>query len=236
MTLHLGPVDPMDRRAVFTNSHTSHLAPQLPYDRAMAHKAGACVVFSVLLGACGVGSDGGGDPVEPVDPNPLAIQCTDAFNITGTFTPSTARPADVGGCWPAGTWTFSVALDPTNDAILDINGDMMPDRCGQVAGTQAATFKSSYSFVVTRTDDGDGYVDAYMMATGQPFAQDCAQPGDCIARLKVSEGGARECEGGLEIYSADRKQYWNLHPSQETGSTTLNGLGEFTQYVEAQVP
>ena len=205
----------------------------------MAQKAGA-VLSLMFVAACGVGSDGGDDmpdPMpDPINPNPLAIQCTDAFKVMGTFTPSTARPVDVGGCWPAGTWTFSVTLDPTNEAILDINGDMMPDRCGAVAGTVPATFKPSYSFVVTRTDDGDGYTDSYAMATGQPFQTSCASAGDCVARLKVSEGGGRECEGGLEIYSADRKQYWNLHPAQATGSTTLDGFGEFTQYVEPQTP
>ncbi|HLL21534.1 MAG TPA: hypothetical protein VK427_05355 [Kofleriaceae bacterium] len=193
----------------------------------------------MMLAGCGVGSDdAGGDdaPIEPVKPNPLMISCTDAFKITGTFTPSGARPADVGGCWPAGTWTFSVALDPSDDAILDVTGDRMPDRCGKVSGTSAATFKSSYSFVVTRTDDGQGYADAYMMATGQGIAASCSQAGDCLARLKVTEGGDRECMGGLEIYGADRKQYWNLQPTQATGSTTLAGSGEFTLYQEAQVP
>jgi hypothetical protein len=206
----------------------------------MAQKAGALLAL-MFAAACGVGSDSSEPPgvdaaVEPTTPNPLGIKCTDAMRLTGTFTASTARPVDVGGCWPAGTWTFSATLDPSNEAILDINGDKMPDRCGQVAGTAAATFKTSYSFIVTRTDDGDGYADTYAMATGQPFATTCATAGDCVARLKITEGGARECEGGLEIYSADRKQYWNFHPTQATGSTTLEGLGEFTQYVEAQVP
>jgi hypothetical protein len=195
----------------------------------MAQKVGACVIFSVLVG-CGVG---GGEGGESIDENPLGIECTDAFKITGTFTPSTARPVDVAGCWPAGTWTFSVTLDPTDDNILDVTGDMLPDRCGKVAGTQPATFKQSYSFTVTRTDDGDGYVDSYTMSG---ISNDCAQPGECLARLKVSEGGGLECEGGVEIWNADRKQYWNLKPEQATGQSALQGFGEFTQYVEAQIP
>src|SRR5687767_9646792 len=110
----------------------------------MAQKAGTCVVFSMLLvAACGVGDEG--PDVETIDPNPLAIACTDAFKVSGTFTPSTARPVDnpatpdvdetVAGCWPAGTWTFSVTLDPSPENIIDVTGDKMPDRCGQVAGT-----------------------------------------------------------------------------------------------------
>ena len=199
----------------------------------MAQKAGACVIFSVLVATgCGVGGD---DGTVAIDENPLEIQCTDAFKVTGTFTPSSARPAEVAGCWPAGTWTFSLSLDPTDDNILDVTGDMLPDRCGRVAGTQPATFKQSYSFIVTRTDDGDGFVDAYAM-NGGGFAADCSQAGDCIARLKVSEGGGLECEGGLEIYSADRKQYWNLKPEQATGQAAIQGFGEYTQYNVAQVP
>jgi hypothetical protein len=196
--------------------------------------------------ACGV-DDGG--KTETVNPNPLAIQCTDAFKVTGTFTASTARPTDnpstpnvdeaVLGCWPAGTWTFSLALDPGNENILDINGDKLPDRCGQVAGTAAATFKQSCSFTVTRADDGNGYVDAYTV-NGGGFAADCSQAGECVARLKVSEGGARECEGGFEIYSADRKEYWNLKPEQASAPAPnaggLDGVGEYTRYNAPQVP
>ena len=199
----------------------------------MAQKVGACVIFSVLMLGCGVG--GGEGNTEEIDENPLGIECTDAFKVSGTFTPSTARPVDVAGCWPAGTWTFSLTLDATDDNILDVTGDKLPDRCGKVAGTSPATFRSSYSFTVTRTDDGDGFVDSYAV-NGSDFAADCSQAGDCVARLKVSEGGGLECEGGLEIYSADRKQYWNLKPEQATGQSALQGFGEFTQYTEAQIP
>jgi hypothetical protein len=199
----------------------------------MTRQAGTCVVFSLLfVAACGVGEDAN---TEERPPNPLGIECTDSFLVSGTFTASTARPVDVGGCWPAGTWTFSVSLDPTDDHILDITGDKLPDRCGKINGTSPAAFKSSYSFTVTRTDDGDGFVDAYAM-NGGGFAADCSQSGDCVARLKVSSGGARECEAGLEIYSADRKQHWNLKPEQQTGETNLTGLGEYTQFINAQVP
>lgn len=193
-------------------------------------------MISTVAVGCGVG-----DETTPIDPNPLAMACTDGFKVTGTFTASTPRPADVEGCWPAGTWTFQLALDPTDDQILDITGDQLPDRCGRVAGTTAATFESSYSFTVTRTDDGDGYVDSYAMAGGS-FASKCANDdgsptsGACVFRLKVSEGGGGECEGGLEIYSADRTEHWNLKPSQTTGVTALTGQGEYTKYTSPQKP
>ena len=194
----------------------------------MAQKAGTCVLFSLLLGACGVGGDDG-QPVEPIDPNPLAMKCTDAFTVTGTFTPSTARPVDVEGCWGAGTWTFSVATDPSMDNILDVDKDGKPDRCGQVAGTTAATFKASYSFILTQADDGNGWISTVAM-NGGGFASNCNASGDCIARLSVTEGGDRECQGQLEILSSDRLMYWNLQPQQLTGAADLNGHGEYTLY------
>jgi len=178
---------------------------------------------------------------EPIDPNPLAIACTDAFKVTGTFTAGDPRPVDVEGCWPAGTWTFQLSLDPTDDAILDVTADGLPDRCGRVAGTSPAGFESSYAFTVTRTDDGDGFVDSYAMAGGA-FASKCTNDdgsptsGACVFRLKVSEGGGGECEGGLEIFSADRTEHWNLKPAQTTGMTALAGFGEYTKYTAPQKP
>ena len=197
----------------------------------------------LFMAACGVGSDSDnpttGDDVvpDPINPNPLAMKCTDAFTISGTFTPTTARPADVAGCWSAGTWTFTLATDPTMDSILDVTGDKVPDRCGQVAGTSPATFKSGYTFQVAITTTADGeYAETYTFNTGQGIAATCTTAGDCLARLKVSQDGARECEAGVEIYSADRTMYWNLHPNQKTGETNILGAGEFTQYIEPQVP
>ncbi|MBA3393242.1 MAG: hypothetical protein H0T89_11380 [Deltaproteobacteria bacterium] len=209
----------------------------------MAQKAGARVLFSVTFLTAAVGC-GEGDETsnEPIDPNPLEIACTDAFKVTGSYTAGTpARPVDVEGCWPVGTWTFQLALDPTDDAILDVTGDSLPDRCGKVPGTTAATFESNYSFSVTRTDDGTGFQDSITM-NGGAFQSKCANDdgsqttGACLFRLKVSEGGGAECEGVLELYSADRKEYWNLHPEQTTGVASISGFGEFTRYNVAQKP
>lgn len=242
LTLHLEPVDPSDHAPVVTNSRTSLLAPVLPMIGAMVQKAGALLFSMLFTAACGVGSDGGdppkpdSGPVEPINPNPLSIKCTDSFKVTGSFTPSTARPTGVEGCWGAGTWTFQLSLDPSNEGILDVNGDKQPDRCGQVAGTQAAMFKTSYSFSLAIQANVDGeYENAYTMGTGMGLAADCNLAGDCLYRLKVQQDGARECEAGMEIYSADRKMHWNLKPNQETGSTTIEGNGDFTLFNEAQV-
>ncbi len=196
----------------------------------MAQKAGTCLLLLLAVG-CTVEDD----VTEDID-NPLGIACTDSFQVQGTFTAGTpAKPADVGGCWPVGTWSFSASLHPSDEGVRDITGDQLPDRCGKFGGTQPATTESNYAFVVSRTDAGEGWVDSYAM-NGTTFGADCSAAGACIFRLKVSEGGGGECEGGLEIYSADRKEHWNFKPNQSTSSTTLTGFGEYTKFTVAQNP
>ncbi|HWU86884.1 MAG TPA: hypothetical protein VN253_06400 [Kofleriaceae bacterium] len=169
------------------------------------------------------------------DPNPSKMVCTDAFKVTGTWTAGTpVRDADSPtGCWPVGTWNFTVSLDPTDTEILDITGDRKPDRCGAVSATKAATFDGSYSFVVTRTDDGDGWVDAYALTGAVTQGSQKVWNTKVIYKLDVSEGGAGECEGGIELYSADGKEYWNLKPSL-TGNS-IAGFGNYALYEETQL-
>lgn len=193
-----------------------------------------------LLGVgCGVGDDGDDDIIGPPDPNPNGLVCTDAFKVTGTFTPGTpARPVldDEGepftGCWPVGTWNFSVTLDPTDENILDVTGDQQPDRCGRVSGTTAAGFDAAYSFSVNRVLEAEGYVDDYVLTGAVQEGEKWKWNDKYLYRLKVTEGGGGECEGGLELYSLDGKSYWNLKPAL-TG-TELTGFGDFGLYVEPQ--
>jgi hypothetical protein len=195
----------------------------------MIKRLGACLLLSVFGVGCGVGDD-----VDPNNPNGLV--CTDAFKLTGTFTPGTpGRDADSPtGCWPVGKWTFTATLDPTNDNIQDITGDQMPDRCGSVGDTKIATFDSQYEFEVIRTKDptGDDWVDSYALTGAQEGGPKTAWNDKFLYKLKVTEGGGGECEGGLELYSKDGKSYWNLHPMQE--GTTINGFGDFHLYKEKQ--
>jgi hypothetical protein len=154
-----------------------------------------------LLGGCSVGDEQG--PTDTDDRNELlGIVCNATFNITGAFTAGLpARPAEVPtGCWPVGTWTFSASVD-TNECAT------------------TPTLDSSYAFAVDRTDpDGSGWEESYT------YMGDQAR----LFKLKVSEGGGGECEGGLELYSADGTEYWNLKPAL-TG-TTLDGFGEYAKY------
>ena len=208
----------------------------------MIQRVKAFTLVAFLGTGCGVGDDA---KFEPIDPNPNKKVCTDAFRVTGTFAEGTtpARPIDpdtnlpIGGCWPVGKWTFTVALDPTDDNILDLTGDGEPERCGKVAGTSAATFDARYSFDVTRTaivfgDGSDGFEEKYVLEGAVPDGELGRWNGKIFYRLKVTEGGGGDCEGGLELYSTDKKSYWNLKPAQ-TGAV-LGGVGDFALYEEPQ--
>jgi hypothetical protein len=188
------------------------------------------MLVSLLGAGCGVGDD---DTLPPT-PNPNGMVCTDAGKVTGTFAPGTpAKPDDVEGCWPVGTWNFTVALDPSDDNVLDITGDDQPDRCGRVTGTSPGTFDASYSFVVERMLTDDGWDESYVLTGAVKESDGRYRWNDKILyRLKVTEGGGGECEGGLEFYSLDGKHYWNLKPSK-TG-TVLDGVAEFAIYKEPQ--
>lgn len=196
----------------------------------MMHRAGAFIAIAFLAVGCGVGDD----DFEPRDPNPAKMICTDAFKATGTWTAGIPmRDIDSPtGCWPVGLWSFTVSLDPTDDQILDITGDQKPDRCGAVSGTRAATFEGNYSFTVNRVDDGDGWVESYVVTGAVDQGGQKIWNDKVIYKVKVTEGGGGECEGGLEIYSRDGLEYWNMKPNL-TG-TTITGAGDYAIYEEPQ--
>ncbi len=208
-----------------SDNNVFELAPVLRYSPAMT-KAGALVLLSsvLLMGACGVGDDGGGggDP----DPNPNRFKCTSNFKTQGTWTEGQpVRPAEIPtGCWPVGVWTFTATIDETQPAV-DITGDGVGDRCGEVAGTTAPTVDASYSFRVDRVDDpnSDGFVESYT------YLGDMST----FHKVTVSEGGVGDCEGSLEMISADKKSVWVFHPA-ETGATIV-GDGDFTLYLDPQL-
>ena len=187
-------------------------------------------ILLALTGACAVGPDG--PDQEPIDPNPERIVCSASFKTVGTWTAGVpVRDLDPAspdytptGCWPVGTWTFTATLDNTLD-VKDITGDQVGDRCGEVPATAVPRVEASYTFRVDRTPTEEGLEETYAM-TG-------ALSGSALYRLKVTEGGGGECEGGVEIYSTDNKQYWNFKPVQ-TGAA-ITGQGEYTEYLDAQV-
>jgi hypothetical protein len=187
--------------------------------------AGTFILIVGLMTACGVGDEGG---IDPPDPNPNKIKCSGAFTVTGSFVAGTpARPIDpetmmpIGGCWPVGTWTFTVAVDNTAE-VPDVTGDAVGDRCGEVPGTQAPTVNPGYAFRVDRMLDQDGYVESYTWT------------GDMTNfwKVKVSEGGSGDCEGTAEFVSTDKKGYWSIKPNQ--AGATITGAGDFTLFLDPQ--
>lgn len=168
----------------------------------------SCVLFA---SACVAGD-------ETVDLD--RISCEESLSIQGSWTAaSPLRDASTAGCWPVGTWTFSVAVDPGGE-VLDLDGDGAPDRCGAVAGTRAPELAPSYAMRVDRTDNGEGWVDMYTYLGDEEMHE--------IYRLKVTEIGGGDCEGAIELYNSTGKLYWNLKPVL-TG-TTITGSGEYRVY------
>ncbi len=76
-----------------------------------------CVAgLSVLVAACV--PDGSMSFPDPNGPENKATGrvCTAILNLTGTFTPGAPDPdtANMGKCWPVGTWTFSASMGDSN--------------------------------------------------------------------------------------------------------------------------
>jgi len=174
-------------------------------------KVGALILLGLSVGACGVG-DEDYTPPETDDRNEkLGIVCDAVFNITGTFVEAAtpARPAEDPGCWPVGTWTFTASL-------ADNTCPAGPD------GTSTVTVLPRYQFTVARAEGADmqGWADTYTWA------------GDlsAVRRLKVTAGGGGDCEGGVELFSPDGTEFWNMKPTQVGG--VLSGVGEYAKYNE----
>jgi len=175
--------------------------------------AGACIVFAALVGACGVGDEGSGMP-DTDDPNDvLGIICTAEYDVSGTWTAGTPmRDAETPtGCWPVGTWTFTATL--------------RSNECS----SEPTQLESQYSFRVDRMMNPDpemdiGWEDTYTYLGNQAY----------LYRLKVSEGGGGDCEGGLELYSADNTEYWNLKPAIFDDSNVISGFAEYAKFKEPQ--
>jgi hypothetical protein len=171
--------------------------------------------------ACGVGDDGGsnltgggGTPMGGVDDtnSKLGVTCTADLKAMGTFTAGTpARPNDpdtgnpVDGCWPVGTWTFTVSVAMNNGCAA------------------APTPLAGYSFKLDRAEGSDGLgltdtlTNTTTLGTGQVY------------HLSVSTS-AQGCKAHLEVGSADGKDYWNIEPELLNGVPGLSGTGEYRLY------
>ncbi|MBK7534061.1 MAG: hypothetical protein IPI49_01570 [Myxococcales bacterium] len=172
---------------------------------------------ATLSSVLGLASCGLGDASEDLD----AVVCQTSIAITGTFTPGTkpadfpTEPLDPNSCWPVGKWSFTVTKTD--------NPEGAPKECA------AVTFESKYDFDVVRvavdpvtkaeTPSYDGF-DKVTYLTA-PTAN---------TRSKISQGGSGSCAGIFEIFTADGKTIYNLHPALNPLTNTLTGNGEVVTY------
>ncbi len=179
------------------------------------------VASLMLLAACGVGDDGT-DPVT----NPTAAErlCTDTYTLAGTFTLGMPSPdnvnnetqeapgdgvPDIQGCWPTGAWSFT---------LTSTGGDCAPE----------PTVPTSVQFRVDFIADPiePGYEEVLVAPVTEHH------------RVHVSQGGGGLCEGGIELFSTDGKEVFNLHPTLDTFNQNgpLGGSGEFSRFSKNQIP
>ena len=187
-------------------------------------KLAYAAISLLLIGACGVGDDGG--PTGPTDPR----LCNTEFNLTGTYAVGMAPPdlvnndtqqppadgvPDIQGCWPTGMWTFTAAVT-TNDT-------MTPD-C-----SPAPNVPQQVQFRVDFVSDPNDPTYTYTLLAPTGFKKTI---------VKISQGGGGLCEGQVELYSEDGKETFNFHPILNVFNQNgpLAGQGEFARFNVSQIP
>lgn len=159
------------------------------------------VLASILATGCVVESV---DEAPMTTPDTIGRLCTMQMAVSGTFVESTpAPPHEDGtpytGCWPIGTWTFSVTP-------------------GQTDCSPAPAPLGQYQFKVELKTDSDGQYYQSNTYMTDPSARH---------RVKVSQGGAGLCQGELNLFSADGKEVWIIKPSLYEDKH-LGGDGEYS--------
>lgn len=175
----------------------------------------------LLIAACGVGDEA---PIQPGNMTAAERLCTDTYDLSGTFTLGQASPdnvnndtgeappdgmPDIQGCWPTGTWSFTLTRS---------GGDCSP----------APTLPGSVQF----------HVDFLADPIEPSYAEVLDAPAVAHHRVHVSQGGGGLCEGGIELYSDDGKEVYNLHPTLNVFNQNgpLGGSGEFSRFSKNQIP
>jgi len=161
-----------------------------------------------FVGACTTGSVG--DDQNPGDDTPQdMITCQTDMALVGNLTPSDPQPAEIQGCWPIGTWSFS----PT------VTSNTCPT---------APSLLGTYSFTGERDlASADPDYDWIFTVT--------SPSGDPTASVHVSSGGGGLCSGSVMVYSADGLSVLNLSPALQAGGT-INGQGVYEMHTQDQRP
>jgi hypothetical protein len=159
----------------------------------------------------GAGGGGGGSGSGSDSNTANDRVCASTLTASGSFVvdPAATPPVGSTGCWPAGTWTFKMAV-ASNDC------------------SAAPALESQYQFKGTQTTDmnGDPIVDTFTYLN---------DPTNTRVLVKVSEGGSGLCEGEVSIYSTDGKKVWLLKP-ELNADNTITGDGEYGEYKSDQWP
>lgn len=158
---------------------------------------------AALLTGCDPGSvDDGGQVTDE-------LLCSAGLTMTGTFTVGTPKPAEISGCWPIGTWTFTAAVGEHDCAA---------------APTPLPQYQIRVDRDLTSEDPDFSWIYTYV-----------TDPNDATADVSVTSGGGGLCEGIVMVYSADGKTVWNMHPALQADNT-LNGTGDYEVHTINQVP
>ncbi len=129
------------------------------------------------------------------------LACAAPVSITGSFSMEAAQPNEISGCWPIGTWTFTATVGASNCPA-------------------APPLASQYQFRGERdlTSEDPDYTWVYTYLT---------DPTDTMVRVSVSSGGGGECEGSIQLFSADGKTLTLLKPALQEDGVTLTGFGQY---------
>ena len=157
----------------------------------------------MIVGTLAVGCTTGGSTD---DKNTLGRVCTATFTTSGSFMPGSVAPTGWSGCWPVGMWTFSASQTASDCASVPMLLSQY-----QMKGDQVADMNGDPNYAMSYVTD--------------PAAHFIA---------KVSEGGANsQCEGELDLYSADGKSVFYWKPVTNPDNT-ISGDGEYTLYTTDQ--
>lgn len=140
------------------------------------------------------------------------MQCNATLQLTGTFTPDGSRPTAYDGCWGAGTWAFAAKV--TQNSCED-----------------SPALSPSYQFTAQSEPDinGDPIVDKYTLNTPDPST--------VMNIVKISQLGAAQCEGEIDICTGDLTNVYVLRPDlTEAVGNTISGQGEYLKYDSPHCP
>jgi hypothetical protein len=159
---------------------------------------------AALLAGCDPGSVGDDDGQVTDE-----LLCSAELTTTGTFTVGTPKPAEINGCWPIGTWTFTVAVGAHDCSA---------------APTPLAQYQIRVDRDLTAEDPDYTWIYSYL-----------TDPNDMTANVSVTSGGGGLCEGIVMVYANDGKTVWNMHPGLQADNS-LTGAGEYEEHTVNQVP